>query len=569
MHKNRKCIEDTIAYKYAYKVANRQIIAGKYIIMECERFLQDIAETKKPNSEWYFDLGIYDFIINFQSLFKFADGIKAGMPLELAEFQIWIISCLFCFKHREKGYIKYSKAYIQVSRKQGKSFLLGFIVLIKSLLEKYGQFFVVATKKDQASIVVRECKKILDMSEKCVKDRFSIYGKASINKIINEVTLSEIAPLSADANTLDGLGVDCAVIDEFGAHPSYELYEVMRSSQVYKLNSQIVIITTAYPNTTTSPAYTERCILIDCYEGKIPRDERYFSAIYEMDEGDSYEDMSNWGKSNPLFVQFPEIMKKLESDFVSAKNDPEKLQLFRTKNLNEWLSGDALTSYLDFEEWKKCEVPEVSFKGEEVYVGVDMSKSGDLTGCSILSKDTYGNIKIKSKAFLPKDFLNQKEISDKLPYTAYTISHPEWLQASEGKFVNQIDIENYIRSIEDLYGCTIKAICFDSYQALHLMSSLSQDYEVVDVKMTYKNFSPVIKRFREVVYDGYVTYETNPILNFCVANAITKSDMQENILLDKKRSTNRIDLIVSAIIAYSEVMDEEITEDEGGDYFMI
>lgn len=354
-----------------------------------------------------------------------------------------------------------------------------------------------------------------------------------------------------------------------GAHKDYSLYEVCRSSQTYKLNANICAITTAYPNISTSPAYTERCILIDMYEGKIPMDDRYFCALYELDEDDDYEDISVWGKANPLFVQFPEIMKKLESDFQSAKNDPEKLQLFRTKNLNQWLSADALISYLDFEEWKKCEVDHIDFEGEEVYVGVDMSKSGDLSGVSILSKDMYGNIKLKSKAFLPKEFLNQKEISDKLPYTAYSISHPEWLNATEGKYVNQIDVENYIRSIEDTYGCKIKAVCFDSYQALHLMSSLSQDYEVIDVKMTYKNFSPVVKRFREVVYDGDLTYETNPILNFCVANAITKSDMQENILLDKKRSTNRIDLLVSAVIAYSEVMDAEISEDDGGDYFMI
>ena len=129
-----------------------------------------------------------------------------------------------------------------------------------------------------------------------------------------------------------------------------------------------------YPNISTSPAYTERCILVDMYEGKIPMDDRYFCALYELDEDDDYEDISVWGKANPLFVQFPEIMKKLESDFQSAKNDPEKLQLFRTKNLNQWLSADALISYLDYEEWKKCEVDHVDFEGEEVYVGVDMSK---------------------------------------------------------------------------------------------------------------------------------------------------------------------------------------------------
>lgn len=105
--------------------------------------------------------------------------------------------------------------------------------------------------------------------------------------------------------------IDCAIVDEFGIHKDYSLYEVCRSSQTYKLDAQIIAITTAYPNTATSPAYTERCILIDAYEGKTEMDERYFSAIYELDEEDmkDYDDRSNWVKANPLFAEFPEIMK--------------------------------------------------------------------------------------------------------------------------------------------------------------------------------------------------------------------------------------------------------------------
>ena len=84
------------------------------------------------------------------------------------------------------------------------------------------------TKRDQSAIVVKEVKKLLDLSDKAIKNRFKIYGKANISKIVCDTTLSEIAPLSSDSNTLDGLGVDLAVVDEFGAHPNYELYEVMR-----------------------------------------------------------------------------------------------------------------------------------------------------------------------------------------------------------------------------------------------------------------------------------------------------------------------------------------------------
>lgn len=560
--------EHLIAVKYAQKVASGKIIAGKYIILECIRFLNDLNRIDNDEEfEWTFDLGTYDFIIKFSKLFKFADGINAGKSMTLAEFQEWILGNLFCWKHKDEGYIRFSRAYIQVSRKQGKSFLLGLILLIKGLLTPYGQFSTVATKKDQAEIVIKEVKKLLDCSDNSVKSRYTIYGKAKISKIVCDMTLAEIFPLSADANTLDGLGIDCCVVDEFGAHPNYELYEVMRSSQVYKPNSQICIITTAYPNVNTSPAYKERCMLVDMYEGKTPMDDRYFSAIYELDAEDDYMDRSTWGKSNPLFVQFPSIMKKLESDFENALKDPEKLNLFLTKNLNIWLSQDSSVAYMDYDEWRAYQVDEVDLEGKEVVVGIDMSKSTDLTGVSIITKDDDGTLLIKTKAFLPSEVINMKEIADKLPYTAYLQSDKNWLTATEGKFVNQIEVENYVRSIEDEFGCRIRSIAFDSWGALHLMSSLSNDYNIVDVKMTYKNFSPCIKKFREKVYEGSVRHEYNPIMNFCVANAITKQDLQENILLDKKKSVNRIDLLVASIIAYSEWFNEEV-EDEYG-YFMV
>lgn len=559
--------ESLVAVKYARKVVNGEIIAGKYIILECIRFLKDLSRGYDEDFEWYFDTKTYEFIISFSKLFKFADGINAGKPMSLAEFQEWILANLFCWKHKKEGYIRFSRAYIQVSRKQGKSFLLGLILLIKGLVTPYGQFSTVATKKDQAEIVIKEVKKLLDCSIEQVKEKYKIYGKAKISKIVCDVTQAEIFPLSSDANTLDGLGIDTCVVDEFGAHPNYELYEVMRSSQVYKPDSQICIITTAYANVNTSPAYKERCMLVDMYEGKTPLDDRYFSAIYELDADDDYMDRSTWVKSNPLFVQFPSIMKKLESDFENALKDPEKLQLFLTKNLNVWLSSDAMASYLDYESWRAYQTDVVDFEGKEVVVGIDMSKSTDLCGVSIVAKDDDGSLLVKSRAFLPREVVNAKEISDKLPYSAYAQSDNDWLTITEGKFVNQVEVEEYVRSIEERYNCKIKSVAFDSWGALHLMSSLSDDYEIVDVKMTYKNFSPSIKKFREMVYEGRVEHEYNPILNFCVANAITKSDLQENILLDKKKSPRRIDLLVSIIIAYSEWFREET--ENGYGYFMV
>ena len=559
------------SYQYAKKVVNGEIISGKYIILACKKFLLDLEKHDDPDFEWEFRIEVAEVITDFQQLFKFADGMLQGKPMELAPFQEFILHNLFAWKHKTDGYNRYSKAYIQVARKNGKSMLLGYIGLFKALFTVYAQVFVVATKKDQAAIVMREIKKMLDGAP-FVKDKFKVYSGLHMKC---SVTDAQLGPLSSDANTLDGLGVDLGVVDEYGAHPNSDLYNVILSSQMYKPDAQICIITTAYPNTLTSPAYAERCMVMDMFDGKIPYNERYFGMIYELDQEDiedntedGWQNPDLWIKANPLLADFPIVVDKMKNDYQDGLANPEKMSAFMTKNLNIWLVGEGAKSYLDYKEWQKCQVEKVDFTGREVVVGIDMSKTTDLTGVTILAKDDYGKVIMKSKAFLPLETITQKETTDKLPYSSYIATNKDWVEATPGKYVNQIVIENYIRSIETTHKCKIKAIAFDSYNALHLMSSLSEDYDVIDTKMSYKFFSPVLKRFRELVYDNGIEHEYNPILNFCVGNAVTKEDAHENILLDKLKSSNRIDLIVSAAIGFSEIMGEEV-EDEDTDYFIV
>lgn len=113
------------AYKYAYGVVNGDIVAGKYIKKQCQIFLDDLQRQYTDDKfEWKFDANTYEFIVGFQNLFKFADGVLAGQPMKLADFQEWILANMFCWKHKEHNYIRYSKAFIQIARKQGKSMLL-------------------------------------------------------------------------------------------------------------------------------------------------------------------------------------------------------------------------------------------------------------------------------------------------------------------------------------------------------------------------------------------------------------------------------------------------------------
>ena len=59
------------------------------------------------------------------------------------------------------------------------------------------------------------------------------------------------------------------------------------------------------------------------------------------------------------------------------------------------------------------------------------------------------------------------------------------------------------------------------------------------------------KSFRAETYQGNILHPTNDLLDWAISNAVTKVDAQENIMLDKAKSTERIDPIAAVINAYT------------------
>ncbi|MFP9123106.1 terminase TerL endonuclease subunit, partial [Bacillus velezensis] len=58
------------------------------------------------------------------------------------------------------------------------------------------------------------------------------------------------------------------------------------------------------------------------------------------------------------------------------------------------------------------------------------------------------------------------------------------------------------------------------------------------------------KGFRAKVKSKKVIHPKNSLLTWAMGNAVTKVDAQENIMLDKSKSTQRIDPVAALINAY-------------------
>jgi phage terminase large subunit-like protein len=100
----------------------------------------------------------------------------------------------------------------------------------------------------------------------------------------------------------------------------------------------------------------------------------------------------------------------------------------------------------------------------------------------------------------------------------------------------------------------MREFCYDSYNATHLSQEMIDEYgeyAVIEIRQGMQTLSLPTKRFRELVMQGLIVHDGNPLLTWCVSNAVEIQDNNENIKLSKKHKddSQRIDLLAAVINA--------------------
>jgi len=112
-------------------------------------------------------------------------------------------------------------------------------------------------------------------------------------------------------------------------------------------------------------------------------------------------------------------------------------------------------------------------------------------------------------------------------------------------------VDSFAREHAEARGWVIKEIAYDPYNATQFAAKLEDDgYECVEIRQGVKTLSEPTKSFREQVYAGNVVHNFNPVLTWALGNAVTRQDHNENIMLDKSKSTQRIDPAAATINAH-------------------
>lgn len=554
--------------KYIDEVENGNILVCEKIQMAIDRHKKDIERSKRDDFPYYYEPKYTQNIVKFISMLP---DPKSGKPNKLALFQKFILGMLWGWRRKKDNTKRFRKAYLSLARKQGKSLIVSGIALYCLIYERNPrqarQIYATANKRDQAKIVFTMVKSQL----KALRGKSKAIQK--FTKVLqNELTTTDdsfMKPLSADADTLDGLDTLLGIFDEYALSKTTEMMDVIETSMGQQIEPLTIIISTAssklnYPMYSIEYQYVTKLL-----KEEVVGDE-YLALCWEQDNAKEVADTDMWIKSNPLMELSEQKERLTESkkrllDEGKAKGSISNVL---TKEFNIWVQSSQ-ESYMSEEEWLAAIAPDYIKKtdltGREIYIGVDLSRVNDLTSISwVIPIREESKFFVDSYSFVAnRGGIEAKEKEDKTPYRQYEQAGYCTISSSPDGLIDYHDLVNWLTDFIESNNFELKGIFYDPYNAGNVITDLSKFYEkeMIEVRQGLITLNVPTKQFRTDVIKGKTVHSNNPLLNRAIRNAITKEN-NDTIMIDKAMNRNKIDPLDALINAYTQAMYHDFDEED-------
>lgn len=546
--------------QYADDVISGVIPACEFVVLACQRFVDDLSRQLDDEFEYEFDISQAQRVLDFCALCKHYKGSHAGKVFDPEPFQVFKLINIFGWINKETGYRRFRTVYSEEPRKNGKSFFAAVVALYMFAGdgEPSAEVYAAATKRDQAKIVFNIAKEIVKNSPALQKHIRRYQYNMNIG-----LTASKFEPLGADADSLDGLDSHANIIDELHAHKRPDLWNVLDSGRSARTQSLQLAITTAGFNQ-NGICYKERGYLINVLNGTYV-DERYWGIIYTIDEDDDWREESTWIKANPNWG-VSVIPSEFRSGAQKAMNSPQDQNNFLTKYLCVWTQQEH--RWLDVNDWDNADhsFDLASLIGERCYGGLDLSSKLDLS-CFALAFPPEGDREFwvtLYRFWIPKDNIMARVRRDKVPFDAW--ARDGFIEATDGNVVDYHFIRKSINESAELYD--IEDVGYDPDNATMLVQELqdSDGINMVEFRQGIRSYSEPSKEFEALIRSQSIAHAKQPVMRWCVGNVAVKQDAQDNYMPAKDKSTDRIDGVVAVIMAIGRAMrceKDEYTDVDG------
>lgn len=549
------------ALEYAQDVIAGLIPACKWVKAACRRQLDDLDRWQNDPGwpyEWRAELA--DRVIRFVELLPHVkDGTtwSAGTPIRLVAAQKFSIACVFGWVKKEDGRRRFRTVYEELPRKNAKSTKiapLGLYMLVADG-EIGAEVYSAATKEEQARVIFG----IAQQMARLEPDFRATFGLEVYRKALAvRDTASTFKPLAADADSLDGLNISCALVDELHAHKTRAVYDVLDSGRGSRAQPLLWSITTAGSNR-AGVCFDVRNYLTKILnavlkrhgglgydvKGEVADDENFWGIIYTIDEGDDYFAESTWRKANPLYgiSVDPDDLRRMAT---VAQVQAQALNEFLTKRLNVWVNADS--AWMNMLQWDACRDTELkieAFGTEECVVALDAAFKKDLFAKMRMFRREVAGVAhyyVFGRYYTHAELVEQKGHEHLQAWT-----REGWIRTTPGNVLDIAAVREEL--LEDTRRHAVLEVPFDPAQLTQFATEMiEQGVPMVEIRPTVLNFSAAMKEVEELVASRRL-HHNDPVLSWAIANVVCHRDAKDNIYPRKDDPSKKIDPAIALFMS--------------------
>ncbi|MFE7378532.1 terminase large subunit [Bacillus cereus] len=545
------------ADKYANNVMRNKKKYPKSIILAVERY----KKWKKRKDIW-FDVDRANEMLDFvQSFIRHVKGPLAGQLMELELWEMFVFANMYGWYHKnEKGKTVrvIRESYVQVPKKNGKTIIAAGALLYAMYgeLELGADCYCAASDYEQAQNAAEPIAQAIENSEPLASPtqiykgvngtvsgamyRYSIDGIAYQNKF---------KVLTKNTKGLEGKNPYFVLNDELHAQENMDMYDNLKSAQISREQPMMLNISTAGKGASSvgMRVYKYAKLVLENDD-----DDSLFVAIWEPNKNYDWEDRKVWEMVNPN-IGVSVTMEQLEIEFKKAKQSAHSKAEFLSKHLNVFVNG--ADNYFEHDQVQHVLVDDLGdLTGETCYLGLDLSKTTDLTCVSLNfpSHDDEGMsiIKVKQMYFLPNENIDFKEKEDNVPYT--DMVERGFATFCDGKMIDQDQVMEYIVECMDLYD--VQQINYDPAMSQKLIEKLENlGLECIAVNQYPNVMNAMLDDSEILIYEKRLITD-NPLFVYCALNVVVVTNINGMKAPSKRQSKKKIDGFVAFLVAHKETM---------------
>src|SRR5262245_27725854 len=206
---------------------------------------------------------------------------------------------------------------------------------------------------------------------------------------------------------------------------------------------------------------------------------------------------------------------------AAAKRMPAREAAYRNLILNQRV--EASSPFVTPMQWKACAGEPLDLRGRDVFAGLDLSESADLTALVLIGLDiTDGTWSVRPTFWLPTERLHEKSKVDRIPYDLWR--DQGYLQTTPGSTVSYEYVAQYLKGVFDQHR--VGKIAFDRWNMQHLKPWLlvagfnerTIEDRFVGFGQGFRSMAPPLRDLESIILEKKLRHGGHPVLQMCASN---------------------------------------------------